>query len=149
MPYHPDLDGICSRIPGLRSLLIEIDPTRPGLRRSIRPGQLAWYSAACAAWAAVYVGTRGHPLPFRITAGVGVISLVIVGSYFRRRAGFRKGLREVRRVMLDATLCPSCTHSLEGLPRQDDGCVVCPECGCAWRPSSAGTEAFTSHPPVA
>ena len=145
MPYLPDLDAICSRIPGLSSLLVDLDPTRPRLRSAITIGQMAWYGAACGLWIAVFLFTRGYPLPFRIAAGVGVISLVIVGSYFRRRAGFRKGLGKVRRTMLDASLCPSCTHSLEGLPRHEDGCVIGPECGGAWRNESAAT----SHPPVA
>ncbi len=28
--------------------------------------------------------------------------------------------------------CPSCGYDLTELPREDDGCVVCPECGAAW-----------------
>lgn len=132
MPYLPDLDSICSKIPGLRSLLIELDPTRPGLRRAIRPGQLTWYATACVLWVAVYLFTRGQPFVFRLAAGAAIIVLVVVGSYFRRRSGFRKGLRDVRRIMLEASRCPSCTHPLDGLPRHDDGCVVCPECGAAW-----------------
>lgn len=133
MPYLPDFDAICARIPGLRSLLVELDPTRPRLKSAITIGQMAWYGAACGLWASVFLFTRTEALAFRIAAGVGVISLVIVGSYFRRRAGFRKGLGKVRRTMLDASLCPSCTHSLQGLPRHKDGCVICPECGAAWR----------------
>lgn len=133
VPQLSTLDGICARIPGLRTLLVELDPTRPRLLKPIRTGQLAWYSAACAAWATVYVSTRGQPLMIRFTAGGTVIVLVVVGSYFRRRAGFRRGLMDVRRVMLEASLCPSCTHPLDGLPRLEDGCVVCPECGSAWR----------------
>ncbi|QYK48487.1 MAG: hypothetical protein KF838_01215 [Phycisphaeraceae bacterium] len=149
MPYLPDFDAICSRIPGLRSLLVDLDPTRPRLRSTLSPGQLAWYGAACGLWVAVFLFMRGHPLPFRIAAGVGVISIVIVGSYFRRRAGFRRGLRDVRRIMLDATLCPSCTHSLEGLPRHEDGCVVCPECGAAWHNGPIEQPSVIARPPVA
>lgn len=145
MPYLPDLDSICSRIPSLRSLLVELDPTRPRLRSTITIGQLAWYAAACALWVGVYLSTRGQPFVFRVAAGFAVIALVVVGSYFRRRAGFRKGLNKVRQAMLDASLCPSCTHALEGLPRHDDGCVVCPECGAAWNACNDAT----SHPPVA
>lgn len=148
MPYLPDFDTICARVPGMRSLLVELDPTRPRLRSAITIGQIAWYGAACGLWVVVFVFTRGYPLPFRIAAGIGVISLVIVGSYFRRRAGFRKGLSKVRQTMLDASLCPSCTHALDGLPRLGDGCVVCPECGAAWQSGAAGSEALTSHPPV-
>ncbi len=29
--------------------------------------------------------------------------------------------------------CGQCTFSLRGLPPESDGCVVCPECGAAWR----------------
>lgn len=149
IPHLPDLDAICAHIPGLRSLLVDLDPTRPRLRSALSPGQLAWYGAACVLWVAVFLLTRGHPLPFRTAAGVGVISIVIVGSYFRRRAGFRRGLRDVRRIMLGATLCPSCTHALQGLPRHEDGCVICPECGAAWRKGPTHGSDIRSHPPVA
>ncbi len=47
------------------------------------------------------------------------------------------GRRHVRRlfvpVMLKHACCPSCGHTLTGLTPEDDGCVVCPECGAAWR----------------
>ncbi len=33
--------------------------------------------------------------------------------------------------------CRACRFPLEGLPVEDDGCVVCPECGAAWRVGSA------------
>lgn len=133
MPYLPDFDAICSRIPGLRSLLVDLDPTRPRLRGALTVGQIAWYGAACGLWVTVFLLTRGQPPVVRYASGAAVIIAVIVGSYFRRRAGFRTGLQRVQRVMLDASLCPSCTHSLEGLPRHEDGCIVCPECGAAWR----------------
>lgn len=35
-------------------------------------------------------------------------------------------------MMLRAGLCPGCSYGLAGLAREDDGCVVCPECGGAW-----------------
>lgn len=37
---------------------------------------------------------------------------------------------------LDESLCPVCKHTLSGLAVEDDGCVVCAECGAAWRVSS-------------
>jgi len=149
MPSLPDLDAICARIPGLRSLLVDLDPTRPRLRSTLSPGQLAWYGAACGLWVAVFLLTRGQPTFIRYASGAAVIMAVVVGSYFRRRAGFRRGLQRVRNVMLDATLCPSCTHSLEGLPRHEDGCVICPECGAAWRKGPTHGSDITSRPPVA
>ncbi|MDX2146485.1 MAG: hypothetical protein SFZ23_03095 [Planctomycetota bacterium] len=120
-------------MPALSSLLIELDPTRPKLRRELRPGQLAWYAGASVLWVAVFYLTSGQSFVTRVAAGLMVIGLVVVGSYYRRRAGFRNGLKDVRRVMLQGSLCPSCTHSLVGLPEHDDGCNVCPECGSAWR----------------
>ena len=32
--------------------------------------------------------------------------------------------------------CPSCDDDMRGLPRDADQCVVCPECGGAWRQGS-------------
>lgn len=29
--------------------------------------------------------------------------------------------------------CAQCGYELKGLPKADDGCTVCPECGAAWR----------------
>lgn len=29
--------------------------------------------------------------------------------------------------------CGSCAQSLQGLPREDDGCICCSECGAAWK----------------
>ena len=37
------------------------------------------------------------------------------------------------RIMLRRKRCPVCTYSIEGLPAQDDGCVICPECAAAWK----------------
>lgn len=33
-------------------------------------------------------------------------------------------------------VCPCCEYDLAGLEREDDGCVVCSECGAAWRVST-------------
>lgn len=52
---------------------------------------------------------------------------------FRRLAG--DALAEGR--------CPACKHALQGLETHDDGCIVCPECGAAWREDrlrTAGTK---------
>lgn len=51
-------------------------------------------------------------------------------------------LHAARRRTLDQALtlmgyCPSCDYPLDGLSRDADGCIVCPECGGAWRPGEA------------
>lgn len=56
-----------------------------------------------------------------------VVSLALVGRVKPERYGaifeHRDGLRR----------CRACAFSLEGLAPEGDGCVVCPECGAAWR----------------
>jgi hypothetical protein len=43
----------------------------------------------------------------------------------------------VAAAMLKHGRCPHCGYSLEGLtPDAADGATVCPECGCAWNPTS-------------
>ena len=37
--------------------------------------------------------------------------------------------------MIRAGRCPACAYPLAGLAPQADGCIVCPECGAAWRPA--------------
>ncbi|MCC5821810.1 MAG: hypothetical protein LAT64_00820 [Phycisphaerales bacterium] len=38
-----------------------------------------------------------------------------------------------RDAMLGFVLCPSCAHGIGRIPPAPDGCVICPECGAAWR----------------
>ncbi len=40
--------------------------------------------------------------------------------------------RHVQQILASG-YCPSCAFSLEGLVVESDGCVVCPECGAAWK----------------
>jgi hypothetical protein len=41
--------------------------------------------------------------------------------------------RAHRRIALRHGQCPWCMYSIASLPPQNDGCVLCPECGGAWR----------------
>jgi uncharacterized protein YbaR (Trm112 family) len=145
MPHLPDFDRIASDVPGLRPLLLELDLTRFGWRKALRPRQIVWLVLSCGLWMAAYMPIRNQPLVFRMAMSAGVIVAIMTSAYMLRRADFWRGLGRVRRVMLEAALCPSCTHALDGLPEMEDGCVVCPECGSAWR-----VDAITrSLPPVA
>jgi hypothetical protein len=36
-------------------------------------------------------------------------------------------------VMVQIGRCGVCAYELKGLEPESDGCVVCPECGAAWR----------------
>ncbi len=41
-------------------------------------------------------------------------------------------LPRIVRAYVRAGFCGACGFPLEGQPREDDGCVICPECGAAW-----------------
>lgn len=45
----------------------------------------------------------------------------------------RNNRRVSTRAAILADMCAACTHPLTGLPEESDGCVVCTECGAAWR----------------
>lgn len=45
------------------------------------------------------------------------------------RTGWRLAVERV----CETGECPSCLYPLEGLKAEMDGCIMCPECGAAWR----------------
>ncbi|MCL4742688.1 MAG: hypothetical protein KJZ54_10850 [Phycisphaerales bacterium] len=45
---------------------------------------------------------------------------------------------EIARFIVGAGACASCDYPLAGVPEAPDGCVVCPECGAAWRRDERG-----------
>lgn len=53
--------------------------------------------------------------------------------YFRRLP--RKVQHDVKYIELMRSFdrCPACLYKLTGQAAEPDGCVVCPECGSAWR----------------
>jgi len=56
-------------------------------------------------------------------------SMPLIAWYSIKKARFGK----VAATMLKYMRCPHCGYSLRMLPVDaDDGCTVCPECGCAW-----------------
>lgn len=44
-----------------------------------------------------------------------------------------------------ADMCAACTHSLTGVSTDSDGCVVCPECGAAWRVSALDVQSSNAE----
>ncbi len=59
--------------------------------------------------------------------GLAGLALAMPFTTFRRLRKLEAQRRSLPR------LCPQCLYELHGLPAEDDGCVVCPECGAAWR----------------
>ncbi len=67
-----------------------------------------------------------------VVAGVmfGVpLLLLSVSAYFvqKRQASLRAS------AAVEMGFCGGCGYKLAGLEREEDGCVVCPECGAAWK----------------
>ena len=68
----------------------------------------------------------------------GVQALVLLAgpaiAYFASR---KRYAHRIVSVMLEHNHCPHCGYDMRGLPRDPtDDATVCPECGCAWRPTS-------------
>lgn len=57
----------------------------------------------------------------------GALTLVVGPLWWRSR------LTRSRAAILTHGFCPSCGYCLRGIPTEDDGCRVCPECAAAWR----------------
>ncbi len=80
---------------------------------------------------------------FNVLTGV----LLFAGLFWWSRYRFEQSAaRQVREAMLAESRCASCAYDLTGVPKAADGCVVCPECGAAWRPSHARAEPQACHP---
>lgn len=61
-------------------------------------------------------------------------ALVWDGTAYRLRAA------SLVRAMLAEWRCPSCAYDLRHLKAHEDGCVICPECGAAWRVNSGAKQ---------
>lgn len=91
---------------------------------------------------------RGPSWTFALASGVS-IALTFSGAFWAMRR-FEKSLAaDAARLMLIDALCPSCAYGLHGLPEDPDGCLVCPECGAAWRRGRmTRTLAYTESKPA-
>lgn len=130
---------------GLEELLARINPCNPEMRTPLTGGQIAWVCFSGLFWFPLFWLVRREPFYVKcVLMGGVIIAVMAIGQAYRKRWLVR-GARELRQIVLEMRRCPSCTHSLEGLPRHEDGCVVCPECGSAWQTADPSTP----HPPVA
>ena len=58
-----------------------------------------------------------------------IVSLFRLYPHWQARARFAERRQHAER----SARCPACWYSLAGVASVDDGCVICPECGAAWR----------------
>lgn len=63
----------------------------------------------------------------------------VAGMFVYTRRQARKNAPRLVEVYLASGRCPCCEYSLEGAVAEPDGCVVCPECGGAWKGSRVRT----------
>lgn len=76
-------------------------------------------------------------MPRVVSGALGGVSGMLLGTLILRgrSLAFTPPTR-LRPLLVRMELCPACGYSIKGLPVQSDGCVVCAECGAAWRPHS-------------
>ncbi len=70
-----------------------------------------------------------------LSAGVFAFQLVVFGTVV---GGFMifcewRSPEHAKRALLRSGLCPSCAYKLDDITPEPDGCIICPECGGAWR----------------
>lgn len=73
-------------------------------------------------WLAVAVAPVGVPLVF-----------ARAGYWYMSRIRHRQMIQ----ALIDTGLCATCAYRIDNLVAGPDGCVVCPECGAAWRTGSS------------
>ena len=59
----------------------------------------------------------------------GIVAVVLISRAMARR----RVARELAATAVAEGLCGSCCYGLRDIPVETDGCMVCPECGAAWR----------------
>ncbi len=77
-----------------------------------------------------------------IQGGLRGLSLlpVILGFIWLSRSSARLQLMAMIDTLLRQRRCPRCGYDLRELPVSDpDGCIICPECGGAWRLPESGS----------
>lgn len=116
----------------------------PDLKRQKRAQLVAWGSG----WLTVLVANvllinrYDTWLEFGVVFGMQVAVLLTVLCVAYRVAWNAYGAR-VAAAMLEHRHCPHCAYDIRGLPVDtEDGAVVCPECGSAWR-----IDSLTQTPP--
>jgi hypothetical protein len=61
------------------------------------------------------------------------LAIMAVGLLCARRGLPLETARRIQRALLSEKRCAGCGYDLSGATAESDGCVVCAECGAAWR----------------
>lgn len=128
----------------LRAVAQGPDPSRAAMARYLRQAVTAesqrWTAGRMAggvAAAALIVALLVFLMYFRVLRGsqplIAFIALAILVHLVFRSLAARKISGELATTAVASGLCGQCGYTLADLDAQNDGCVVCPECGAAWR----------------
>jgi hypothetical protein len=82
--------------------------------------------------------------------GVGTVVMILLSAYGMPGSRERR-VRDRCEAMLQQSRCGACGYDLAKLVPAEDGCVVCAECGAAWKPLAwwqvvGGRSATSSSP---
>ncbi len=77
--------------------------------------------------------TSTDPMTAVTIAYLAMIISIFAIYLFSRRCWPRDHNSKLAIIIASEGLCPCCVYSLAGQRVQEDGCIVCPECGCAIR----------------
>jgi len=126
------------------------DLTKSGLRNLQRASFLrSWAGILLATWAGVALVLFVLLLGSRWYLEFGIIQRLLLAVVYFLAAGvlvpasilrWSRGLdaRLIRSVFLRVQRCPSCRSNIREVEIDADRCVVCTECGAAWRLKEAG-----------
>lgn len=111
-----------------------------GLSALIGIALLAGLVLTLIGWASIRMGfANAYTVSGVALLGLGVTVLAIAVP--RRR---RSDRRRLASAIVRFGICPHCVYSLDGASVREDGCVLCPECGSAWRRDRIAR--FSEHP---
>jgi hypothetical protein len=80
--------------------------------------------------------------------GVPIVGMSIVIPVFIACVMLDGSHRLVVEELLERGICGACRYDLDGALIEEDGCVLCPECGAAWRiPLSESVQAVEAKDP--
>lgn len=88
----------------------------------------------------------------RMPVGPGAATLAlgasfIVAVYVSRFFAADADPQELRGGLVRIGRCGVCAYDVRGLAPEADGCVVCPECGAAWKPTAREAQTSTMRAP--
>ena len=61
-----------------------------------------------------------------------IATILVIGRAARRISAMTPSGKLLRSALIAERVCPACLYALAS-DREEDGHLVCPECGAAWR----------------